>query len=186
MSLSRYPVEARFLALRVPIARGWERQLDRQRNALFYQRTAALTPERYRAWLQRQAISYVALPDAPLDYSAKREAQLIRAGALPYLREVWRSAHWRLFAVREAVALSQPPSVLQRLGHDYFTVYAPAAGTFTVRVRFTPYWALASGHGCVRRAPGGWTELESPRPATVHVVIDFSLMRTFDRGPRCR
>ena len=58
------------------IARGWERQLDRDRNGLFYDGPTPLTPARYRAWLLEQAVSYVALPDAPLDYSAQaREAR---------------------------------------------------------------------------------------------------------------
>ena len=56
-----------------------------------------------------------------------------------------------------------------------------------VRVRFTPYWALAGGHGCVREAPGGWTErAASARRAACTSAIDFSLARVFDHGPRCR
>jgi hypothetical protein len=53
-------------------------------------------------------------------------------------------------------------------------------------VRFTPYWALADGHGCVRRAPGGWTDVQTRTGASVRVVIDFSLSRVFGHGPRCR
>ncbi len=71
--------EARWLAPHVMLARGWERQLDQDRDALFYdESTAPLTPARYRAWLSEDAISYVALPDAPLDYSGKGEARLLR------------------------------------------------------------------------------------------------------------
>jgi hypothetical protein len=182
--------EARFLAPYVAIARGWERQLDDQRNAVFYEETTPLTAAGYRAWLSEQAISYVALPDAPLDYSATAEARLVRgasaAGRPPaYLREVWRSAHWRLFAVLGARPLAQPPAALTRLGSDSFTLAAPHAGTFTVRVHFTPYWAIALGNGCVRRAPGDWTELQARTAGSFHVVIDFSLARVLDRGPRC-
>jgi hypothetical protein len=178
--------EARFLAAHVPIARGWERQLDTERDALFYESSAALTASRYRAWLFEDAVAYVALPDSPLDYSAKSEATLLRGMPLPYLREVWRSPHWRLFAVLGARALSQPPTVLTQLGEDSFTLQTPRAGTFTVRVRFTPYWALVSGHGCVLRAPGGWTQLRAPSGGDMRVVVDFTLARILDRGPRCR
>ena len=42
-------------------------------------------------------VVYVALPDARLDYAGQAEGALIAHG-LPYLREVWRSRHWRLYA----------------------------------------------------------------------------------------
>jgi len=188
--------DASRLASRVALARGWERQLDRGHNALFYG-SGALTAASYRAWLLDAAVAYVALPDAPLDYSATSEARLLRgagarrhhgsgAAAPAYLREVWRSAHWRLWAVQGARPIAEPPAVLTGLGVDSFTLQAPRAGTFEVRVRFTPYWALASGHGCVARAPGGWTELLARQAGSMHVVIDFSLARVFHHGPRCR
>jgi hypothetical protein len=177
--------EARVIAPHVAIARGWERQLDDRRNTLFY--TGATRPDAasLRAWLTDESISLVALPDAPLDYSGKAEARLLRGGALPYVREIWRSAHWRLFAVSGASALAEPPAVLTRLGSDSFTLQAPRAGTFTVRVRFTPYWRLAGGPGCVRRGAGDWTALQVPRAGSFRVVIGFSLARVFAHGPRC-
>jgi hypothetical protein len=177
--------EARWVAPKVMIARGWERQLDTLRNGVFYEESKPLTAARYRAWLSAQAISYVALPDAPLDYSAGAEARLLRGGGLRYLREVWRSAHWRLFAVLDATPLAQPPATLARLGSDSFTLRAPRTGTFVVRVRFTPYWALASGSGCVARAGGDWTEIQARAAGSFHAVIRFSLGRVFDHGPRC-
>ena len=76
--------EARWMAPHAMLARGWERQLDQQDGALFYDEASApLTPARYRAWLSEQAVSYVALPDAPLDYSAKGEARLLREAGTP-------------------------------------------------------------------------------------------------------
>jgi hypothetical protein len=185
--------EARFLAPHIPIARGWERQLDTDRNGLFYD-SAPLTPARYRAWLLEQAVAYIALPDAPLDYSASSEARLLRgpllrsgAGeAAPAVSEVWSSRHWRLFAVRGARPLAEPPAVLTALGGDSFTLAAPRPGRYVVRVRFTSYWALSRGRGCVREAPGGWTGVEASRAGSLHVVIDFSLARVFGHGPRCR
>ena len=177
--------EARWVAPHVPLARGWERQLDNLRNALFYEESKPLGAARYHAWLMQSAVSYVALPDAPLDYSAKGEAHLLRAGAAPYLREVWRSRHWRLFAVLDPTPLAQPPAVLDSLGTDSLTLYAPRPGAYTVRVRFTPYWALESGSGCVARAPGEWTRISARRAGSFHLVIRFSLARTLSRGPRC-
>jgi hypothetical protein len=207
--------EARWMGPHVMLARGWERQLDQGRNALFYdESTAPLTPAHYRAWLSEEAISYVALPDAPLDYSGKGEARLLRgedrgagdasgdvgagagAGAAgdgggegdapSYLREIWRSAHWRLYAVLGARPLAEPPAVLSSLTSDSFTVSAARPGRYTtVRIRFTPYWAILAGHGCVRRAPGGWTEVQARGRGSVHVGIDFSPARILNHGPRC-
>jgi hypothetical protein len=183
--------EARYLAPAVMIARGWERQLDRYRNPLFYDESP-LTAGRYHAWLLEQAVSYVALSDAPPDYSAVEEARLLggahgQLGAAPaYLREVWRSAHWRLFAVRQASPLATAPATLAGVGHDSFSLHAPVAGTYTVRLRFTPYWALTDGHGCVSRAPGDWTRVRMRAAGSVRVAIRFSLGRVLGDGPRCR
>ncbi len=80
----------------VRLARGWERQLDTRYAAIFYEPT--LTAGRYRAWLAANRVRYVALPDAPLDAAGAREGALVARG-LPYLRELWRSRHWRLYAV---------------------------------------------------------------------------------------
>ncbi len=84
----------------------------------------------YARWLREQAVAYVALPDAPLDPSSAREGQLIRGG-LPYLREVFSSAHWRVFEVLGATPLLGGAGRLVSLGHDSFSVYAYAPGTLT-------------------------------------------------------
>jgi hypothetical protein len=180
--------EASYLAPAVMMARGWERQLDRYRNGLFYG-SAAPTPAVYRAWLSAEAISYIALPDASIDYSGKAEAHLLQEPAVSgtggYLHEVWRSAHWRLFAVRDPAPLASPPARLVQAGTEDFTLIAPAPGNYTVRLRFTPYWALSEGSGCVAQAPGGWTEIRTRRAGALHAVIRFSLSRVLDHGARC-
>ena len=80
----------------IKLARGWDRQLDTRYDALFYR--PRLSPAAYRAWLSENRVAYVALPDAKPDYAAETEVALIERG-VPYLREIWRSAHWRLFRV---------------------------------------------------------------------------------------
>ena len=184
--------EARFLAAQVPLARGWERQLDRHYDGIFYRsagsrdsHAGALNSASYERWLAHNAIAYVAVPDAPPDYSARAEAQLVRAGQ-SYLHELWHSRHWRLFEVLPTPPLAQPPSTLLRLGRDSFALHAPQPGTFIVRVRFTPYWTLLGGRGCVQRGPEGWTQVQARAPGTLRVGIGFSLVRVFDHGPRCR
>jgi hypothetical protein len=80
----------------ISLARGWERQLDTRYAALFYRPT--LSAAAYREWLQQNKVQYVALPDAPLDKAGRLEGALIARG-LPYLRELWRSQHWRVYRV---------------------------------------------------------------------------------------
>jgi hypothetical protein len=183
--------EARYVAPAVMIARGWERQLDAYRNGLFYEHGGkSLTAVRYESWLREQAVSYVALPDAPLDYSAKAEAKLLAAPAVSgpggFLREAWHSRHWRLYEVSDPAPLASPPASLTQAGTQSFTLQAPAAGSYRVVLHFTPYWAIARGRGCVVRGPGDWTTVKTPRAERVHVVISFSLGRILADGPRCR
>jgi hypothetical protein len=78
----------------VELARGWERQLDTRYAAIFYRKT--LNASAYRAWLAENRVSYVALADVRLDPAGRLEGVLVARG-LPYLRELWRSRHWRLY-----------------------------------------------------------------------------------------
>jgi hypothetical protein len=107
-----------------------------------------------------------------LDSAGEREGQLIARG-LPYLIEVWHSAHWRLFAVQGATPLAQPPAVLTGMGPDSFTLLTRRPGKFTVRVRFTPYWTVQQGRGSLHRAPGGWTEVDALRAGALRVGINL-------------
>ena len=166
----------------ISLARGWERQLDTKYGALFYGHGPSAAS--YRTWLAENAVSYVALPDARLDSAGQKEAELIRSG-LPFLREVWRSADWRLLAVGGAAPLAQPPAQLTALGTEGFAVHIPRPGSYRVAVRFSPYWAVSSGTGCVRQAPGGWTTVSSRHAGRLAVAIGFSLARIFEHGPRC-
>ena len=95
--------EARWMPPAVPIARGWIRQLDRDRSPLFYaDLDGPPTPASYRAWLDDEAISWVVLTDAEADHAAEDEAALLRAGRVPGLRRVARGAHWTVWRVEAA------------------------------------------------------------------------------------
>jgi hypothetical protein len=166
--------EAAWLAQRVSLARGWDKQLDERYDGVLLSR--GLTAARYYRWLCAQAVSYVALPDAPLDPSSAREGRLIRAG-LPYLREVLRTRHWRIYAVLNPVPLAQGPGALSAMGHDWFALRARASGRFVVRVHYTRYWTVTRGAACVSRAPGGWTAVAVRAPGAVRVAARFSLGR---------
>ena len=173
--------EAYDMAPRFPLARGWERQLDIKYNGLFYGGT--LTPATYEAWLHELAVRFVAVPDVELDYSAKAEVALIDRG-LPYLRMVLRTRHWRVYEVTGATPIVEGAATLETLGPNYMQLEANHTGTAYIRVRYSPYWAVVQGSGCV--APnGGFTELTVRRPGPMRVAIRFSLSRIGARSPRC-
>jgi hypothetical protein len=167
--------EAAHLATAVPLARGWERQLDEKANPLFYD-GRQLTASRYHRWLQEAAVRWVALPDAPLDYSAEAEARLLEQG-VPYLRLAHESPGWRIWEVRDA---SPPASGGARVvATDPAGFEIEAGGPTVVRQRYTRWWR--SDGACVSRAPGGWTRVTPVKGPIVRVHAGFP---TKD-GPDC-
>jgi hypothetical protein len=52
-------------------------------------------------------------------------------------------------------------------------------------VRFTPYWSLTSGEGCVGPAPGGWTAVTAFGHEHISVGIRFAWSRVRARDRRC-
>jgi hypothetical protein len=181
--LTRSHWEAALLAPKVSLARGWEKQLDDRYDAVLL--AGHLTAGGYDRWLDREAVSYVALPDVQLDPSSAEEGRLISAG-LPYLVPVFRSRHWRIFAVRGARGLVSGPGTLTALGHERFSLLASAAGTIEVRVHATRYWTLTAGRGCVGAGPEGFTEVRAAAPGPITVTARFSLSRAFGSGQSCR
>jgi hypothetical protein len=149
----------------VPLARGWLRQADIARNPLFFAKIpgasgtgVALTADSYRTWLSEMAVQFVAVPDAELTWSGQPEADLI-AGGLPYLSEVWRGDHWRLYRVADA-----SPIVPGLVAQDATSVtfLAESAGNVVVRVHYYR-WLRASGGAVVSRT-GPWTLVRVPEP----------------------
>jgi hypothetical protein len=178
---TKFHWEAYAVAPRFPLARGWERQLDIRYNRLFYD--GKLTPAVYERWLHRLAIRFVALPDAPLDYSAVAERALIDRHPV-YLEPVWRSRHWRVFAVRDAMPIVQGDARLEKLGPNWLELMAGHPGTVVIRVHFTPYWEITRGSGCVAPA-GNFTAVRIRRAGPIRLDVSFSLGRIGSRTPRC-
>ena len=141
------------------------------------------TARRYREWLAGTAVRFVAVPNAPLDYSAVSEAALIGRG-LTYLRLAMRTRNWRIYAVRDPTPIVSGAATLTALDADSLTLRAHRKGTAVVRVRFTPYWLLTGGAGCVS-PDGDYTKLTIRRPGTMRLVTSFSLSRVDARSPRC-
>jgi hypothetical protein len=164
-----------------PLPRGWERQLDIKYNHLFYD--GSLNAGTYDAWLHQLGVRFVALSDSTVDFSAVQEKALIERG-LPYLHLVFRSRHWSVYAVADPSPIVQGSAVLTAIGPNSLTLDAVGPGSALVRVRFSPYWALGQGSGCVAPA-GGFTRLTFRRAGPVKIVIRFALDRVGARSPRC-
>ena len=174
--------ESAYLAPGFELARGWLRQLDTTRDDIFYSDDEPLTDRTYRAWLHDNAIRYVALPDAPLDYSSVAERRLILRDP-PYLTPRWSDGHWRVYEVRDPAPLVQPlgagAASVRQVGHNGFALDVSRPGRFLVRVAFTPYWSIARGQGCLLRH-GDWTMARASRPGIFRVAADFSLGRAWN------
>jgi hypothetical protein len=166
--------EAAHLATSVPLARGWERQLDEKANPLFYD-DRPLTPERYHRWLRDSAVRWVALPDAPLDYSAEAEARLLERG-VPYLRLAHESADWKIWEVLDATPPASNGARVTAVDPAGFEV--ESGGPTVVRQRYTRWWN--SDGACVSRAPGDWTRVTPVRGGRVRVHAGFPRS-----GPDC-
>ena len=59
------------------------------------------------------------------------------------------------------------------------TVRATRAGPVLVRVRFTRWWRVTGGRGCVSEAPGGMTRVTLPAAGTISLHARLS-------GDACR
>jgi hypothetical protein len=155
--------EAAYVAPVMPMARGWERQLDVANNPLFYQ-AGQLTAQSYRTWLDNNGVAWVALSDAPLDGAGVAESKLVLSGTVPGLDEVWHSAHWKLYSVAGGNAIVQGPAWLVSETGDGLVLQSTGAGDVLIRVHYSPDWTLASGEGCLAEAAGSWIGVSVPGP----------------------
>ena len=167
--------ESAYLAPDFELARGWLRQLDRTRSSLFYE--GRLTNRRYRDWLHRNGVRYVALADAPIHEFAAAERKLILREP-HYLQPVWTSEHWRVYEFTDSRPLVRgldgASARLRSLSTDSFTLDVERPGTFRVLVRSSPFWEIAGDHGCVGRH-GKWTTVRVPDTGPARVEVSFSM-----------
>ena len=166
--------EAYYLARRgVPLARGWFRQDDFPANEALYE---DLTPGRYMTWLHRTGVRWVFLPDDPLDYSARREADLLRSGRSG-LERMAQIGGWTVFRVPRAVPIATPADGISVLAltSTNITLDVKEPGTYRLRLRYTPYWSVERGSACAEpREPFG-TDLRVERPGVVRLGFDVRL-----------
>jgi hypothetical protein len=158
--------EAAYVAPEQPLARGWLRQLESDDFELFTH--GDLSPDSYRAWLDAHEVSYVAVPEADLDYLAEDEVELIDSG-LEYLEPVWENDAWRLYRVDRGL-----PTGAATIGTDWFDVDARERADYRVGIEYTPWWRVVEGSGCVAEAEDGATIVEASAPGAIRVEARMS------------
>jgi len=154
---SRSHRESSALAPYANLARGWNRQADLERNPLFYDPNHPLTPDAYRAWLDRWAVRYVVLPPGEPDGAAKAEASLVRDG-LPFLKLVWSNQDWKLYRVIDPTPLVAPPATVTSFTATEIVVTVPRKANVLLRVPASPWLSVVDlqGHAVpLPKAPDG-------------------------------
>lgn len=144
--------EAAVMARTSLLARGWERQVDVAENAVLY--AGPLRPAAYRRWLDEHAVAYVALADAPLDWSAGPESALL-AAAPDYLEPVPVGGRWRLWRVRDPSPLVSAPARLLAATAADVRISADGPSTALLRLRWSPLLTVTAGSACLSPAPDG-------------------------------
>lgn len=164
--------EAAYVAPELPLARGWERQLDHRYNQVLYE--TDLDHTGFREWLVDNGVSYVAVPDVKLESSAQREAAL--AVSAPYLRLVWQNPNWSLYEVLGSPGLLTGAGYLTEVTGDTMRMHADEPGLFTLRVRYSPHLRVADDRGCVAERNDGWTIVRAydSGPLEVSTALDGS------------
>jgi hypothetical protein len=172
------------VAMNVPLARGWLRQLDTGLHPIFYK--GEISRLTYASWLADNAVRYVALPSAKPDKSSYRERALIEQG-LPYLRLRWKSREWRVYEVLLPAPIVIPQGdaniVLEQMQSDELLLDVKDPGEAIVKVRWTPYWYASNG-ACVE-PNGDWTRVIAEQEGFVRLSTRFAPERLFSRGRRC-
>jgi hypothetical protein len=172
------------VAMDVPLARGWLRQLDTGLHPIFYK--GDMSRLTYASWLADNAVRYVALPSAKPDKSSYRERALIEDG-LEYLRLRWKSREWRVYEVLLPAPIVIPQGdaniVLEQMQSDELLLDVKTPGEAIVKVRWTPYWYASNG-ACVE-PNGDWTRVIAEEEGFVRLSTRFAPERLFARGRRC-
>jgi hypothetical protein len=174
--------EAYFVAAEVPFARGWERQIDLERNAVLYDESLGVGA--YTAWLEGNAVRWVAVPDTDLDEGGSPEARLIASGSLDaWLAERWRNDNWVLYEVLDYQPIVDAPARLVAERVDAIVVSTPEPATVVARYEVVDGVSIAPD-GCVLDADGAML-LELPEAGTYTITVDPSAVLPGDGESSC-
>ena len=150
------------------ITRGWYRQEDIIHNALFL--PPHYNGSTYVAWLRSMGVRYVFLPHAPLDFTSKDEPAIL-AGSSDFTVAA-QLRGWTVYQLRRPGLLFGPASgatggaKVLALGHRSARLLVPGAGTYILRVSWSPFWRLRAGAGRLSRAGGDWILLHADAAGT--------------------
>jgi hypothetical protein len=177
-----------YLAGKVSLARGWDRQADVANDPIFY-KDDALTADSYHAWLHELAVGWVAVPAGKLDYSAINEAKLV-AGGLDYLKPVWSNASWQLYRVTDATQLAEGAQVVS-VEPTRITIRASGPDAVQLRVRWSPYLTVRRLDGtlavgvCLANSDG-WLNITVPEAGDYRVTSRFDPVHRLQSEQRCQ
>jgi hypothetical protein len=161
--------EADYVASRLPLARGWERQLDTHDNPIFY-RHGLLTATTYRRWLVQNGVRYVALADVQLDYAGVVEGRLVRAG-ITGLTLVWHDHNWRVYKLAGTGGILQGAGQLLREHGSTIDLTASRPGRLLLRVHYSTAWHVDHGDASLRESLSGWITVLARRPGRIALAI---------------
>jgi hypothetical protein len=155
----------------IPLVRGWFRQDDYPANRVLYE---PLHARAYERWLHRLGVRYVVLTNAPPDYSARNEADLLR-GNRSGLRKVFTSRGLTIYEVPHPARIATGPADAQvmGLGRESIRLRLPARGSYRLAVRYSPYWSAAAG-SCLTKGRDGMIRLTVRRPGAVTLRFSVS------------
>jgi hypothetical protein len=157
----------------IPIVRGWFRQQDFPQNALLYGR---LGPGAYMEWLRSLGVRYVVLANAPPDYSAEAESDLLQSGRLP-LRIVYFDNSVTIYAVPSPRSIITGPGAARivSMREASMSVRVAAGGVYRIAVRASGYWRASVG--CVWSGKDGMIRLGVPSSGLVKLTFDVDAGR---------
>ena len=117
-------------------------------------------------------VRYVVLTDAPLDYSARGEARLIRSGRSG-LRALREFAHATIYSVPRprGIITGAAGARVTQFASAAIAVSVPRAGNYRIAVRYSPYWHAKGA--CVDRRADGMLGLDVEHAG--HVKIGFAV-----------
>ncbi|MEZ5343712.1 MAG: hypothetical protein R2706_20435 [Acidimicrobiales bacterium] len=170
--------ESFYVAKKFSLARGCERQADREVNPLFYDLTT--TPEQYHAWLLDRAVRWVALPDVALDRGGQIEADLL-ANEHDWLVPVWENEHWKVWEVVDSTPILAAPAELIHLGYDNITIRSTTASSTVLRIRYMPYWTV-EGPATISPTEDGLTEIQFFHPGEIRLSARFEWRDLFSNS----
>ena len=165
--------ESYYIAPEVPFARGWERQVDLQRNEVLYDDDLGL--EEYHDWLHDNAVRWIAVADVDLDEGGRPEAHVLRregsALDIAWIELVWRNADWRLYEVLDYVPIVEPPATLLEQATDRLTIRTTEPATVTVHYQYVDTMTV-SGGACLSESENGWIIVDLPARGDYDITVE--------------